>query len=614
MRLRNNGSAHLTFWIIAIAAALIVGAVIVRPLLSRADGAAPRAAHDAQVFRDQLKELERDVARGTVSAEDAETTRLEISRRLLAADEEMRMAGGAGPAPKGLSRAVAAIAFIAAPVAAGLLYLDHGAPGAEDAPFETRAAATRPSQADAEKMMAGRELGPPAEGEAVEEFRRLVVQLEARLAEAPNDKQGVTLYARSLLNLGRFADASKQFEKLIDLNGGKAPGEIFAGWSEAMILAAGGYISPEAEDALLQTLKREPTNPSARYYLGHLHAQAGDVELAEGVWGRLIEESDPNAPWIEPIRREMAQLGLGPRGRDGLPGPTQEEIQSAGSIPPAERQAMVADMVNRLAERLDAEGGSVAEWQRLIRSYSVLGQSGKAQEAMEKAEAAFAGDPAALAALARGDALGAAPQQDGGFSLPPQQGQPGPTGEDIANAAEMAPEDRAAMIEGMVARLRERLEKEGGSPDEWLRLITSLGVMGRQEEAREAYAAARAAYADDPRALSIMEAAIEGAPRAAQSDQRGPTQEDVEAAREMDPNDRQAMIRGMVSQLHDRLRDEGRAADVNEWGKLMRSYNVLGQADAVRAAYDEATGIYDDDAIALAYLKEAALLAGADLN
>ena len=82
----------------------------------------------------------------------------------------------------------------------------------------------------------------------------------------------------------------------------------------------------------------------------------------------------------------------------------------------------------------------------------------------------------------------------------------------------------------------------------------------------------------------------------------------------MDPNDRQAMIRGMVSQLHDRLRDEGRAADVNEWGKLMRSYNVLGQADAVRAAYDEATGIYDDDAIALAYLKEAALLAGADLN
>lgn len=616
----------MTFWIIAIAAVAIAAIFVVLPLVRREDRVAPRAAHDAQVFRDQLRELENDVNRGVVSREDADATKLEISRRLLAADEEMRRTEGAAPAPRGVSRALAAILVAAIPAASAWLYFDVGAPGAQDAPFAERRETARPSQQEAEAMMAGRELAPPVEGAAAEEFAQLVKQLEARLDVAPDDEQGVFLYARSLMNLGRFRDAWPQFEKLIGLRGGDVEADIYAGYSEAMILAAGGYVSPEAEGALLQVLKREPTNPSARYYLGHLHAQQGDVALAESVWGRLLEESDPQAPWVDPIRREMAQLGLGPRGADGLPGPTQEELAAASAIPPEDRQAMVADMVSRLAERLDAEGGSVAEWQRLIRSYSVLGQQKNALAAMARAREAFAGDPVALAALERGDAMGAppVPSDEGGFQLPPPQDAPlpGPTEEDVAAATEMSAGDRAAMIEGMVARLRERLDAEGGSPDEWLRLISSLNVMGRRDQAMEAYQAARAAFDGDAQALSILEAAVEGAPRAAQApatqsapsaaapQQPGPTREDIEAARDMAPEDRQQMIRGMVGRLHDRLREEGRVADVNDWGQLMRSYRVLGEQDAISAAYDEAVAIYDDDAIALAYLKEAALLNG----
>ncbi|MEL6794612.1 MAG: tetratricopeptide repeat protein, partial [Pseudomonadota bacterium] len=399
-------------------------------------------------------------------------------------------------------------------------------------------------------------------------------------ALAPDDEQGVFLYARSLMNLGRFADAWPQFEKLIDLRDDRVEADVYAGYSEAMILAAGGYISPEAEDALLQVLKREPTNPSARYYLGHLHAQAGDPQLAESVWVTLLQESPPGAPWVQPIRAELNRLGLGPRGGDGLPGPTQDELAAAQNIPPQDQQAMVADMVNRLAERLATEGGSVAEWRRLIRSYSVLGDGAKAQEAMANARAAFANDPAALAALDAPDELppaapAPAPQAGGGFQLPPTQGAlPGPDQDDIAAASEMSEVDRAAMIEGMVSRLRERLETEDGSPEEWLRLISSLSVIGRQAEARGAYESARRDFADDPRALAMLEAAVEGAPR---DPQPGPTQEDIADARDVAPEDRQEMIRGMVGRLHERLREEGRAADVNDWGQLMRSYRVLGE-------------------------------------
>ncbi|QIE55139.1 c-type cytochrome biogenesis protein CcmI [Pikeienuella piscinae] len=593
----------MAFWIIAIAAALVAGLVAVRPLLASRSAAAPRAAHDAQVFRDQLKELERDVARGVVTEADAEATRLEISRRLLAADAESRTDEAPAAAPPALSRGLAAALIIAAPLAATWLYSNLGAPGAADMPLSSRGEAMRPNQQEAEKMMAGREPAPPT-GPDAEEFERLVTQLEARLKEAPNDEQGIFLYARSLMNLARFKEAWPQFERLIELRGEAADADIYAGYAEAMILAAGGYISPEAEAALLQVLKREPTNPSARYYLGRLHAQDGAPERAGAIWTALLDESPPDAPWVAPIKAEMAALGLGQRGGDNLPGPTREEMSAAGSLPPADRQAMVADMVNRLAERLDAEGGTLAEWQRLIRSYSVLGDNAKAQEAMARAKEAFKGDPAALVALENGSAP-----------------LPAPGGAEAATPAEGPQPDRTAMIAGMVERLATRLRTEGGGPEDWLRLISSYSAMGRSKDADAAYREARDAFAADPAALAMLEAAVEGAPREATgrktappADKRGPTSDEVAAAAEMAPADRQEMIRGMVAQLHERLQEEGNAADVNEWGKLMRSYRVLGDAAAVRAAYDEAASIFAESAISLAYLKEAALLNGVELN
>ena len=88
--------------------------------------------------------------------------------------------------------------------------------------------------------------------------------------------------------------------------------------------------------------------------------------------------------------------------------------------------------------------------------------------------------------------------------------------------------------------------------------------------------------------------------------------ETVEVAMNLgvDPRHADQMVRGMVSRLHDRLTTDGRVVDVNEWGKLMRAYKVLGDSEAIRAAYEEAVVIYDDDAISKAYLKEAALLNG----
>jgi cytochrome c-type biogenesis protein CcmH len=68
----------------------------------------------------------------------------------------------------------------------------------------------------------------------------------------------------------------------------------------------------------------------------------------------------------------------------------------------------------------------------------------------------------------------------------------------MAAAAAMAPEDRSAMIRSMVQRLADRLEREPGDVDGWLRLGRAYGVLGEQQKSLDAYR--RAAEADPKRA------------------------------------------------------------------------------------------------------------------
>ena len=76
--------------------------------------------------------------------------------------------------------------------------------------------------------------------------------------------------------------------------------------------------------------------------------------------------------------------------------------------------------------------------------------------------------------------------------------------DDQAAAEAMTPEDRRRMVEGMVEGLETRLATQGGTPDEWARLIGALVVIGRQDHARDILAEARARFAATPEALTVI--------------------------------------------------------------------------------------------------------------
>ncbi len=396
----------MLFWILTIALALAVALCLARAHARAPGSDAPAAAYDLRVFRDQLAELDRDLARGVIGHEDAERARTEISRRILEAD---RQAGAgevqrAGPAPH-------ALALFGALVLAGsfFLYQHLGAPGYGDLPLarrlamaEARHAARLPQEA-AEAAAAG-QIAPPPAPDA--QMAGLMDRLRAAVGARPDDRQGLELLARNEAALGNYRAAWEAQRRLIALKGEEATGEDHAALAELMVLAAGGVVSPEAERVLLRALELDPRNPSARYFLGLMLAQAGRPDRTFTIWRGLLEEGPQDAPWMAPIRGAIGELAwlAGEEGYQppspAMRGPDAAAMQAAAEMDPEARAEMIRGMVEGLNARLAAEGGTAEEWARLIGALGVLGETGRADAIWTEAQDIFAASPDDLETVA----------------------------------------------------------------------------------------------------------------------------------------------------------------------------------------------------------------------
>jgi cytochrome c-type biogenesis protein CcmH len=84
----------------------------------------------------------------------------------------------------------------------------------------------------------------------------------------------------------------------------------------------------------------------------------------------------------------------------------------------------------------------------------------------------------------------------------------GPTQQDFAQASELSPEDRQTMIDGMVARLDQRLKQDPNDLEGWLKLIRARRVLGQEDLASRALADGQAAFSGDSASLARLKAAF----------------------------------------------------------------------------------------------------------
>lgn len=363
---------------IALAFSLVVVGVLAWPVLRRGQPVADRAAYDLTVFQDQLKEVDRDLARGVLTTAEADAARLEIQRRILAVSRAPAEHVTTGT---GRSRWVAVgVTALAVPLIALGVYMQVGTPDPEEAQLAAVAAGG-------------------AEDMSQTDIDALVDRLAARVAADPENTQGLAMLARAYRDLGRYGESAATYRKLAEL---QPQADNFSLLGEVLIAERNGQVSPDAHDALMSALAIDRTDPRARFLLGLEQAGQGNVRGAIAIWRDLSATAPPDAPWLGAVRQQMAALAqeanIAPmtvepqHPLDMLP--QNEKAVAAAKAAPSPPQAapesieqneMVKSMVAGLAARLEQNPEDYDGWMMLGRSYTVLKQPQQAADAYKKA-------------------------------------------------------------------------------------------------------------------------------------------------------------------------------------------------------------------------------------
>ena len=356
----------MLFWIIAAVLTLGASIAVLLPLSGRLGSRAE--GKDIEVYRDQLAEIDRDMARGLIRSEEAEQARAEIARRIIRANAEE----GRTSSRSSLSARVAATAAVlAVPVVSWGIYGMIGSPGLPSQPLQERL--TRdPSQSTESELIA---------------------RAEQHLAANPDDGRGWDVLAPVYLRLGRFDDAVIAYRNAIRLLGPTA--NRHSGLGEAIVSAAGGLVRDEAQDEFRRALQLEAGNLKARYFLAAGLAQDGQLAEAQAGWKAMLPDLPADSPWRVAVEQAIVQadsrMGAA-KETAGTDGPSQQDMEEAAKMAPADRAAMIETMVAGLDEKLRSNPHDVEGWKRLMRSYVVLGRRDAAMEALGRARSALGAD------------------------------------------------------------------------------------------------------------------------------------------------------------------------------------------------------------------------------
>jgi len=351
--------------------ATMTGAAVLAFLwpLAAKRNAASRLEIETNLYQAELADIERDVRRGLMTEPDAKTARTEAARRLLAATAVEPAQAGSG----GVKFASLAVILIVPILTVGL-YLRLGAPDYGDMPLQARIQA-QPANMDMAAALA---------------------RIEGHLAQEPDDARGWEIMAQVYTRLERPGDAAKAYRNLIRLQG--ASPDLLMALGQSLVFADQGRVNEEAVAAFQKVLFAEPDRLEPRFYLALAAEQQGDKATALEGYAKLLADAPADAPFTSMVQERITKLG-GQAPAPAASGPGSSQGAAIAAMPPAERETMIRGMVEGLAARLAANGGSLDEWSRLVRAYTVLREPEKARLALGEARKALGANAPAMAAL-----------------------------------------------------------------------------------------------------------------------------------------------------------------------------------------------------------------------
>jgi cytochrome c-type biogenesis protein CcmH len=229
----------------------------------------------------------------------------------------------------------------------------------------------------------------------------MIARLADRLRASPNDAEGWRMLGWSYFETRRFPDAVTAYARAVALQPNSAA--LQSAYGEALSAADKGRVPPEALQAFRAAQKIDAKDERARYYLALADKQAGKSHAALEAWIAALKEAPAGSLWAARLRAQIADtaraLNVDVTAR--LPSPAvlpEKSFAAAGSaqqvaaLSPGEQQAMIANMVEGLDQRLARAPNDPEGWVRLIRSRKVLGQMDLARASLNRALLAFKND------------------------------------------------------------------------------------------------------------------------------------------------------------------------------------------------------------------------------
>ena len=275
------------FAVFATLLVIVVAAFLLPPLwlgLKPAKVTTDRQAANLAIFRDQLAELEKEQAEGTLAAADFEQAKRELQHRLLA--EVTPDAAATVPASHASSRPAAIALVVLLPVAALALYALLGNPRA-----------LNPA------------LTEPAPKVTAAQIEGMVAKLADRLKANPDDMQGWLMLARSYKAMGRYAEAAEAYGKAEKVVAQDA--ELLADYAESLAMGGNTGMRGKPRQLIDQALKLDPNNPHALLLAGGAAMEAGNRAEAIQHWEKLLPQVEPGSEIEGMLKGALEKLKAG---------------------------------------------------------------------------------------------------------------------------------------------------------------------------------------------------------------------------------------------------------------------------------------------------------------
>lgn len=294
-----------TFWMIAVLLIAIALLFIVPTLLGRGkrEASSSRSEANLTIYRDQLRELEADLAAGKLSQEQYQEARNEIEGRLLedsgASEEEATPSSG---------RWLLIMAVVTVPALTISLYLLLGKPEGLKANLQTA------------------EINQP-QGFTQAQIEAMVSGLEQKLKTQPDDAKGWAMLANSYGVLGRFKDSAAAYARATALAPNNA--QLLADYADVLAMSRGKNFQGEPEAIIQQALKVDPGNIKGLALAGSAAFQRKDYTIAINYWQHLVKLLPADSEFMRSVSGSIIQAqklaGESPAGVQAATSPVQNQ-------------------------------------------------------------------------------------------------------------------------------------------------------------------------------------------------------------------------------------------------------------------------------------------------